>query len=212
MANYANLSCLKKPSELDFPKYPEGAKRLGARENIIKVRSACIAAYVVDIPGVFKRLDLWQVNDYVVVKIVSPMLYYYGGKEGAQCAILQCLLNDCRYRAAEFGTSVEHSLKSLYVTYIYIGPRGRCTSSKLVVTAFKGKPLYNLPTLLQQWNSGVKYQHKFFSQVCVVALDIVQYLGFAHYDIRVPNIVYGKHEFALIDWENVLAITCTGHS
>jgi hypothetical protein len=113
----------------------------------------------------------------------------------------------------------QRRLQSVADMYIHIGPRGKNDYSKVVVTHFKGKPVPNNPDLMQCWQAlfsataeDVKarsraLRERFFNQVCLVALDFVEFPGLAHYDIRLANVVFTDDNFALIDWEDVRPVT-----
>lgn len=210
----------KMPHELNFPRFPEGAVHKGVRGNVVKVKWGNVSENFLEDAA---QLESEYVNDEeVVVKVVSPTIYPNSSLRGCmQVSQLYSVLTKIRYAVHTLSTdkAVQKRLQSVANMYIHIGPRGNNSCSNVVVTRFKGEPLPTNTDLMRRWQAmlsatatteDVKASYElrvsFFNQVCLVALDFVQFARFAHYDIRLANIVFTDDNFALIDWEDLRSV------
>jgi hypothetical protein len=220
----ANTVCtdqlLKQPYLLDYPAYPKDVHRLSKLGNVIDCRWGTIARYFTHIQQrtgkepLLNKLPLKDDNIRVVLKIVSPSVYPYNGREGQQLNILVgkltlIELNSTKNSAYNKDNAAKQRMKSLFDMYLYIGSRGKCMRSLVVMTLYKGGSLLKNKTLLQKWanfTTSSDLREKFFTEVCMLALDAVFYLKVAHDDVRLPNVVYDGAHFSLVDWENATSV------
>ncbi len=67
---------------------------------------------------------------------------------------------------------------------------------------YTGLALKSNAQVKSEWSSNVGMRKAFYEDVGKCALDLVQFLGVCHNDIRLANITHQRDRFCLIDFDN----------
>jgi hypothetical protein len=89
-----------------------------------------------------------------------------------------------------------------YIKHPYIGIISPSTVGKIAIMTYTGLSLNKNVTVKSEWLSNAELRKAFLEDVGHCALNLVEFVGFCHNDIRLANITSDGKRFCLIDFDN----------